>query len=337
MSATKRFTALGAAGLMLIGLAACTSTPGGSSSSSGAPITVGGVLYNIGDPYWATMMCGADEAAKAANVTMNWKNTTDLDLTKVTANLNALKLLQPDAIIAAGTGSASNNIAITDFMKAGQPVVLAGGSASPRTELQDVGAEAIDATAFGEYVTDHIGTSGSVGILGAVAGYQVAVDRYQPLIDDLKKSAPGVTVLPVQYDQADRTKAAAITTSLIANNPDLKAIYAITGPAGSGAASAIKAAGKTGEIQLYSFGGDPELVAQLRTGEITGLNVQNTRQIGRDAVKAVVAYLAANPGKKPVPASGADDIKAPVMVVTKENVDSPEVKDFLYTGSASCE
>ena len=129
---------------------------------------------------------------------------------------------------------------------------------------------------------------------------------------------------------ARRTAAA---SALITGNPDLTAIYAVSGPEGEGAAAAVEEAGKSGQIKVYSYDATPAQVEALRAGTITALLAQPSALIGAEAVKAAVAYVSAHPNREPVPA-GTDVNELALKVLDKDNVDKPESADYIY--AATC-
>ena len=77
---------------------------------------------------------------------------------------------------------------------------------------------------------------------------------------------------------------------MIVANPDLKAIYAITGPEGEGAAAAVQQAGKAGQIKIYSYGANESEVAGLKKGVFAALCSQPGLCGGRaKGVKATIS------------------------------------------------
>jgi ribose transport system substrate-binding protein len=106
-------------------------------------------------------------------------------------------------------------------------------------------------------------------------------------------------------------------------------VYAIAGPSGAGAASAVAQAGKAGEVAVYSYDSTPDVVAALKAGQITALLAQPAADIGAQAVRSVVEYLKDAESDGPVPKATEADLQLPLMVLTADNVDSPEAAGYL--------
>jgi len=84
---------------------------------------------------------------------------------------------------------------------------------------------------------------------------------------------------------------------------------------------ALRQEGLAGKIRFVGFDASPPLVDALRKGEIHALVVQNPRKMGYEGVRQMVAHLKG----QPVPA----EIDTGVALVTKENLEQPEIKALL--------
>ena len=112
------------------------------------------------------------------------------------------------------------------------------------------------------------------------------------------KCKPGITILPITYDNFDVNKAASITAAALVARPNLGLIYAPSGPhgpQGQGDVSAVEAAHKTGKAKIWAFGGEPEEVDALKAGAISALIGQGAYLVGQGEVKSLVSYIKAHP------------------------------------------
>lgn len=323
----SRTLVVATAALMAFGLSAC-SAPSTGGDDTGSDITIGGVAPNAYDAFWITLMCGATTAAEEAGATMEWKAAQNADTTVLSANLDAVALTEPDGIILSGDNTFSAKIGTV--MASGTPVAVVNSPVDPATQYTTILSDS-DNTEFAQYVAEEIGGEGSVGILAGIAGFDVLVQRYQPLIDQLAEIAPNVKVLEPQYDDFDRTKAATVVSNLILANPDLAAIYAVSGPEGEGAAAAIQQAGKQGEIKLFTYDATPEVVTGLQDGTVTAVLAQSPFLQGRLAVEAILDYLDGAPGEGAAPIGGADDAVIPLKILTADNLADPESQEYVYS------
>ena len=84
---------------------------------------------------------------------------------------------------------------------------------------------------------------------------------------------------------------------------------------------ALKQNNLAGSKKLVGFDTSPGLVEGLKRGEIQALVAQNPKKMGREAVQALVAKMKG----ETVPAV----IDSGAAVVTKENLDTPEIQALL--------
>lgn len=331
----KRRTILSAASLALVSvtvLAGCsTASSAGSTGTNGSTSTpqIGGVVPTASDPFFATLMCGATQQARAEGASMVWKPTTNTSTEQLQSNLNAVSLNSKAGIILSGTGDSSFNAKVQSLQQAGTPVAVVNAPIVPAIEYASF-VTTTDNTAFAKYVANDIGHSGSVGILGAIPGIPALATRYTPMVADLKKAAPNVTILPVQYDNLDPTTAASDTSALIAAHPDLKAIYAISGPEGTGAATAVAQAGRTGQIKIYTYDATPQIVQDLQLGTIRAALAQSPYEMGADAVKTILAYTKDHKSSQPVTQNPGMSKTMPLKILTKSNVNAASSQPFEY-------
>jgi ribose transport system substrate-binding protein len=88
-----------------------------------------------------------------------------------------------------------------------------------------------------------------------------------------------------------------------------------------GMLNVLQANGLTGKKVFVGFDASPALVAGLKAGQIQALVAQNPTNMGYETVRVMAAYLK---GDKVPPA-----VDTGCGLVTKDNLDSPEVKKLL--------
>jgi ribose transport system substrate-binding protein len=296
-------------------------TAGGGSGGSSSKITLAGVTGNTSDPYWVTLMCGGTKEAKKLGIPLTWKAGRTVSTQDQQTNLDAALLLKPSGVIIGAFEPSQFSAETARLMAAGTPVAAVNGPITPATEYMLV-QSSTDVTPFADLVSKSLGGTGSLSILGGQPGQPQVVARWKPVVDALAKTAPGIKPLPVQYDDFDPTKAATIVSAQIISHPDLKAIYASTGPEGQGAAAAVAQAHKQGQIKIFSYDAPPALVAALKAGEVQALYAQSPQLEGAGAVDALVSYLKAHPGAKDVSPTSPLIHFVPTMIITKQNVNT---------------
>jgi ribose transport system substrate-binding protein len=288
------------------------------------------------DAYWISLMCGGTKGAEAAGSKIDWYAVKNgADAAEAVANYEAIKVAKPDGVVLSQFSTEPPAGYVKELMDKGIPVVYVNGQpAKDRSYL--TGYQSAPADAKMQEVADKIiadtGGKGKMAVLGGIAGLGQALDgRWNILTKILKTKAPGLEILDTQYDQFDANKANDVVSATIVGNPELNVVYTVSGPEGQGAVAAVKAAGKTGKIFVYSFDAVPVLQDALRDGTVKALIAQPPRLEGEQGVKALIAYLDSHKGGGPV----APDVEhqsqlIDTMILTKENMDSPAAAGYLY-------
>ena len=73
--------------------------------------------------------------------------------------------------------------------------------------------------------------------------------------------------------------------------PDLRGVFAINDPAALGARAAIEKAGKTEQIRIIGFDGQPEGKEAIRDGKIYADPIQFPVRIGQQTMEVILKYL----------------------------------------------
>jgi ribose transport system substrate-binding protein len=166
-----------------------------------------------------------------------------------------------------------------------------------------------------------IGNAGSVGLIPFIKGAATSNMREEGFLEGIK-AYPDIKVSATLYCQSDVEEAMTVTQDMLTQDAAMKGIFATNEPAAIGAAAALKAAGRAGEVKLVAFDGAEEEIKGLQDGSIHALIVQNPYRMGYLGVKAALDAIAGKPVEK--------RIDTGVTVVTMENFNEPEVQKLLY-------
>jgi ribose transport system substrate-binding protein len=352
MSRVKHYGAAIAALVMAVALAACgssSSSSTGSSSGGGATTSTAAAgsgtatkKYNISfvaalvnDSYFVTIKCGALAEAKKLGINLKWTGPTSNDVSAEIQAFNAASLTNPDGMVLAPFSNTGFGGVVRPLMARGIPVVASGETLDPPDALTTFITNFLTG---GNSLASEVGTltggTGTMGIVADTTGNKTDSDRYTGLIPILHQRYPKLTVLAPQYGQNSSARAASITSALISGNPNLKLVYASSGPEAVGAASAIAAAHATGKIKLMSFDSSPPQIALLKRNELAATVAQSPFLDGELTVKAVVDYLNAHPNKGAVQSS-ASLTYTPQKLLTPANVNTAEAASYQYLTSCA--
>jgi ribose transport system substrate-binding protein len=96
----------------------------------------------------------------------------------------------------------------------------------------------------------------------------------------------------------DKEKGYSATVDALQAHPDLVGIFAINDPAALGARAALEKAGKTEQIKIIGFDGQPEGKKAILEGKIYADPIQHPDQIAGETAKAIMRYFR---GEQPEP------------------------------------
>jgi ABC-type sugar transport system substrate-binding protein len=110
----------------------------------------------------------------------------------------------------------------------------------------------------------------------------------------------------------EREKARLATADLMRADRRIDGVFAVNDLMALGAADAIRAAGREGEVKVLGFDGIPDALAAVRRGALSATVAQYPYTMGQLSIEACLAALRGDA----VPAR----VDAPVQVVTSDNV-----------------
>ena len=322
-----------AAALLAAALAALTLTAaacGEDDEEGAAGGGGGGESYDMtllagvkGDEFYITMNCGAQEEAQAQNVNLDFQGPDQFDASLQTPIVNAIAAKRPDALLVAPTDSKAMYAPIKAVADAGTKVVLVDTT----LDQADLAVSQIASDNLGggraaaEALSEQIGGSGKVFVVNVKPGISTTDARAKGFEEEAKRL--GLEYLGQDYSQDQPDKAAAIVKAQLAKNPDLKGIFATNLFSAEGSATAIREAGKQGEVKVVGFDAGPNQVKALEDGVVQALVAQKPADIGREGVRQAVASLK---GEQTKPKIGTGSV-----ILTKDNLD--QNRDAVYKSS----
>jgi ribose transport system substrate-binding protein len=329
---TRKWVAALCVATLATGVAACGSDDdsGGSGSGSGASNGSAKKAYKMtliagvkGDEFYLTMNCGAQEAAKAAGVTLDFQGPDKFDASLQTPIVNAVAAKKPDAVLIAPTDTKALYAPIKQLAANGTKIVLVDTTLDdPSMAVSQISSDnEKGGEAAAEELTKLIGGKGKVMVVNVKPGISTTDARGKGFETGAKTA--GLDFIGQQYDDDDPAKAASIVTATLAKNPDLKGIFAANLFSAEGAASGLKQAGKLGKVKIVGFDAGPKQVEDLKSGLVQALIAQRPADIGKQGVEQALAALQ---GKPTTPKIGTD-----FAVISKDTL--ADNQDALYKSS----
>jgi len=297
----------------------------GGEPAAEQPLDVVLIQGVAGDEFYITMDCGAQAAAEELGVNYSVQGPNEFDPTEQIPIVEAVVARQPDAILIAPTERTALIAPLQAAQDAGITVVLV----DTIVDDENIGVSRIatdnveGGRVAGEALVELIGGEGSVFVNTTQPGVSTVEERQQGF-EEVIAEEPGIEYLGAEFNNDDATRAAQITSAVLAANPDLAGIFATNLFSAEGAATALRDAEAQEQVQIVGFDASPGQVGQLEEGLVQALVAQNPREIGRLGVETAVASI-----------RGEDfeaQITTPLTVVNQDNLEDPEVRDTLYLG-----
>lgn len=278
-----------------------------------------------GDEFYITMDCGARAAAEELGVNYSVQGPNEFDPTEQIPIVEAVTAQRPDAILIAPTERTALAGPLQAAQDAGITVVLVDTIVDdPNIGISRIATDNVEGgRVAGQALVELIGGEGTVFVNTTQPGVSTVEERVQGF-EEVIEGEPGIEYLGAEFNNDDATRAAEITSAVLAGNPDLAGIFATNLFSAEGAATALREAGAQEQVQLVGFDASPGQVGQLEEGLVQALVAQNPREIGVQGVQTAVASLRGEEFEA--------QITTPLTVVTQDNLDDPAVRDTLYLG-----
>ena len=277
------------------------------------PYKIAVVVKNFTNPFWLTHQKAADQAGKDLGVTITVLAPTKPD--NVEEQIRILEDLvskKVDAVVLAPANTQAIAAGVRKLNAAKILVVYDNTRGSGGEFVAYIGADNIlVGRTMAEEMVKRMGGKGKLLVLEGFPGQQTADDRLKGVKEVLAKN-PGIQFIS-QTGKWTLDEGRNVTENTLQRWPDLNAIIGIGGEMSLGAVEAVKAAGKEGKIIISSMDVYPAQVAAVKAGKV---DYTISQAPGDQAYWSVVAAIRALNGEK-VP----QEIRTPVVIVTKENVD----------------
>ena len=319
----REFLGVAAAGAGVAFLGACGG--GGQGGGGGESYRITLIVGVTGDEFYTTMECGAQDAAQELGAELTVQGPEEFSAAEQTPILNAAIQANPDAILIAPTDRTAMVAPIQSAVNQDIAVVLVDTTIEKEEiALARISSDNVEGgRQAGEALAKQIGEEGKVLVISVKPGISTT-DQRKEGFEEAIKEYPNIEYLGTEYCNDDPTVAASITTSTLQSNPDQKGIFGANVFSGQGAGTGVRQSGKKDQVSVVAFDASPTQVEDLREGNVDILIAQHPNDIGDKGVRIAVDYLKSD--KEP----STKQITTGFTTVTRENIDKPEVKEYLY-------
>jgi len=355
----RRVRIVGTVAVAMVALAACGSSSsgssaGGSAAAGGDKIAVSLITKDSTNPFFVAMQQGAKKAGEAngVSVTIASGKAEGDDQGQIDAIENAIATKQKGILIT--PMSTGVNDAIAKARKAGLYVIALDTPPDP--------ADTVDITfatdnreagkLIGQYTATKLdGKKATIALLDIFNDKIVSVDynRDQGFLEgmgipvgDPKKNGDEAKsgkytggkggdyeIVGNEATGANQEGGQKGMENLLGKNKSINVVYTINEPTAEGAATAMKAAGKTAaDYILVSVDGGKTGVQDVQDGVIAATSQQYPLKMADLGVKAIADFVKS--GTKPTTSSGLDFFNTGVTLIAKDAVTGVESKDTTF-------
>jgi ribose transport system substrate-binding protein len=303
--------------VMLLLIVGCT----GKSPKSKPQILVSpkGLVHS----FWVTVKAGADSAGKEFGAEVIWKGPTqETDIAGQIAIIEDYINKGIDAIVLAACDAQGLIPVLEKAKQKGIPIITIDSGVDSDLPLSFIATDNIlAAQKAAQQLADLIGGQGKVACIPFIPGAATSNWREQGFVEEIKKY-PKIELLPIRYSQSEVAVGMAVTEDILTGHPDIRGIFAANEAGTIGVIQALKTKNKIGQVKVVGFDAAPNEVKALQAGEIDALIVQDPFKMGYEGVKAAMKTMRGESVPK--------RIDTGVYVVTRENLNQPEIKRLLH-------
>lgn len=322
MRATLRFLACAS----LTSLTACAMFAPPPPQAPPSPPRIAVIPKGTTHVFWKSVEAGAKDAGQKLGAEIIWKGP-------LTENDRAQQIQLVQQFVSQGVSGIC--LAPLDYKALAAPVKAAREAKVP-VVIYDSNLDGTPGKDFVSYVaTDNeqggtlggahlaklLDGKGKVVLLRYMVGSASTDLREKGCLSALGKHAGVQVISENRYAGATSGDAKTAALNLIDQIRKADGIFCPNESSTLGMLLALRQEGLAGKVKFVGFDASPPLVEALRKGEIHALVVQNPRKMGYVAVETMIRHLKGD--------SVEPSIDTGVALVTRENLDTPEIKSLL--------
>ena len=252
--------------------------------------TIGYTCPTLNNPFFVGMMEGAQKAADERGVTLTMLGG-DNDVTKQVQQVEDFISQEMDAIVIQAVDTTGIVTAVTQANDAGIPVLTTAETPTGGDILCAISFDSYE-SGFngGTYIAQTLGEKGKIIELQGVMGQETSREKSRGFAEAVAEY-PDMEILASQPADYDRAKAMSVMENMLQTFEEIDAVYAANDEMALGAAQAIEAAGKSGEIFVMGNDGTDEALEAVEQGTLGATNGTPGYIQGYIAVDIAVRHL----------------------------------------------
>lgn len=238
------------------------------------------IAFTAGIDYWKACFEGMRDAAKQLGVSVEFAGPPNYDVNATVTVLEQTIAKNPAGITIACPEPTAFIDPINNGIGDGIAIITYDSDSSDSNRYTFVST---DAVSTGRGAADLMAKLLD-GKGDCVAIYELGLDAAEKRMNGFdyqcQDKYPNMKLVNRLNSGGDTQTAAAAAAAAIQANPNLRGIVTPSGVSAVGAATAIREAGKTGQIHVVGWDRDVALLDGIKAGDIAGSIIQNTYNMG---------------------------------------------------------
>ena len=252
--------------------------------------TLGMSVSTLNNPFFVTLVEGAESAAEAAGAELVVLDAQDDSATEA-ANIEDLIAQGVSAILINPTDSAAVVPSVLAANDAGIPIFTVDRSAEDGEVVSHIASDNVAGGELAaEFLCDAIGGEGAVVELEGIPGTSAARDRGQGFNDYMSNECEGVEIVARQTANFNRAEGLTVFENILQAEDTIDGVFAHNDEMILGAIEAAEAAGAE-NITFVGFDAVDDAVAAVEDGTLAATVAQQPALIGELGVETAVRHL----------------------------------------------
>jgi ribose transport system substrate-binding protein len=273
--------------------------------------------------FWQTVKKGAETAGDEVGAEILWNGPPQE--TMVAEQITIIEDFltnKVDAVVMAACDAKALVHTTQKALDAKIPVITIDSGLDPDISLSFVATDNVaGATEAAHELARLVGGKGEVGLIPFIKGAATSDQREKGFREGLK-AHKGLKLVSTLYSQSDVGKGMNVTEDMLTAHPNLAGLFAANEPGALGCLEALKARKLASKVKVVAFDASDGEIKALEEGGLQALVVQNPFQMG---------YQGVMQARKAIDGEKCDRrVDTGVTVVTRENLNKPEVQKILY-------
>lgn len=172
----------------------------------------------------------------------------------------------------------------------------------------------------GGLIKEALPQGGTIAVFVGKLDARNAQERLQGIKDAIAGST--ISIIDVRTDDTDQVRAKANVSEMLVSHPDVAALVGLWSYNGPAILSAVRDAGRIGQVKIIAFDEDDETLTGVKSGAIMGTVVQQPYEFGYRSMTLLAKALDGD--RSGIPAS--HQVFIPTQVIRQNNVDEFRTK-----------